>query len=171
MNETNTTTGKTAARTGRGVKIALGLSLAVNLLILGMIGGAVLNGRPAGGPGERIDIARTLALGPMGRALERGDRNAIIERVGQDREELRGHRADLLEATLAFARAVRAEPFDREAAEAALEMQRGQVVALQARGHGALLDQLETMPAAERAAFSERLVEALDRHRPGPDRR
>lgn len=152
-------------RSGRGVKIALGVSLAINLLILGAVGGAVLNGGPGGPVRDRLDAVRSLGLGPIGMALERGDRDAIVARVGQDRDGMRGDRQALLTATLDFVAAVEADPFDREAAEAALEAQRGHVLGLQERGHGALLDQLGQMSAEARSAFAERLRHSLDRHR------
>lgn len=156
-------------RTRRGIKIALGLSLAVNLLILGAVGGAMLNGRPDGPIRDRVDLVRTLGLGPLGRALEREDRNQIVTRVGEDRAALRAEREALLEATLGFVLAVEQDPFDREATAAALAQQRTHVHELQERGHGALLEQLERMSPAARAAFAERLRRSLERH--GNDRR
>ena len=152
-------------RTRRGIKIALGLSLAVNLLILGAIGGAMLNGRPDGSIRDRMDLVRTLGLGPLGRALEREDRSQIVARVGQDRAQLRAEREALLAATLAFVTAVEADPFDREATAAALAQQRDHVRGLQERGHGALMEQLERMSPAARAEFAARLRQSLERHR------
>lgn len=157
-------------RAGRGVKIALGISLAVNLLILGAVGGAILGGGPDGRIRDRIDMVRSLGLGPLGLALEREDRDEIMERVRRDREELRGDRLELLAATLDFVAAVEVDPFDRAAASAALEAQRGHVLGLQERGHAALLDQLETMSPAARDGFAERLRRALSRHRGHNDR-
>jgi len=151
-------------RAGRGVKIALGISLALNLAVLGAIGGAVLTGAPGAGMHDRLDMMRSLGLGPMGLALERDDREEIAARATTDRVALRADRRALLEATLAFSDAVAAEPFDRAAAAAALQAQRGHVVGLQERGHLALLDQLETMPQAARERFTDRLRHALTRH-------
>lgn len=157
-------------KAGRGVKIALGLSLAVNLLILGAVGGAMLGGRPDGPIRDRFDAVRSLGLGPMGLALDREDRDEITARVGRDREAMRAERQALLAVTLQFVEAVEADPFDRTAAAAALEAQRGHVLGLQERGHGALLDQLEAMPLSAREGFAERLRRALSRHH-GGDRR
>jgi hypothetical protein len=152
-------------RTRRGIKIALGLSLAINLLILGAIGGAMLNGHPDGPIRDRVDLVRTLGLGPLGRALDRDDRNQIVARVGQDRAVVRAEREALLAATLAFVTAVEADPFDREATAAALAQQRDHVRGLQERGHGALMEQLERMSPAARAEFADRLRHSLDHHR------
>ncbi len=160
-----TETTQAKPRTRRGIKIALGLSLAVNLLIFGAIGGAMLNGRPDGPVRDRVDLVRTLGLGPLGRALEREDRTQIVARVGQDRAAVRAERTALLNATMAFVTAVESRPFDREATAAALAMQRDHVHGLQERGHGALLDQLERMSPEDRAGFAERLRRSIERHR------
>lgn len=151
-------------RTRRGIKIALGVSLAVNLLIFGAIGGAMLNGRPDGPVRDRVDLVRTLGLGPLGRALEREDRDRIVARVGRDRAAVRAERAALLAATMDFVEAVESEPFDRDATAAALAMQRDHVRGLQERGHEALLEQLERMTPEARAGFAERLRRSLERH-------
>lgn len=151
-------------RVGRGLKIALGISLALNLAVLGAIGGAVLTGGPGAGMHDRLDMMRSLGLGPMGLVLDRADRDAITARATTDRAALRAERRALLEATLAFTDAVAAEPFDRAVAAAALQVQRGHVAGLQERGHVALLDQLETMPQAARARFADRLRRTLTRH-------
>lgn len=152
-------------RTRRGIKIALGLSLGVNLLILGAVGGAMLNGRPDGPIRDRVDMARTFGLGPLGNALAREDRNQIVARLGQDHAALRAERTALLDATLDFVAVVEAEPFDRQATAAALELQRDQVHGLLERGHAALLDQLELMSPAARAGFADRLRRAISHHR------
>ncbi|WP_071673586.1 periplasmic heavy metal sensor [Nioella nitratireducens] len=161
MDETTETPRK---RPGRGLKIALGLSLALNLLVLGAVGGAVLNGGPDGRLHDRMDLARTLGLGPVGAALDGADRDALMDRARQDRDDLRARREGLLADTLAFAEAVRSDPFDRSAAAALLEDQRARVNGLQQWGHEALLDRLDRMPWEARAAFADRLTSALSRH-------
>ena len=57
--------GVAAARGGRGVRIALGISVALNLLVVGLVAGAVLRD---GGPRERM--VRDLDFGPFTEALE-----------------------------------------------------------------------------------------------------
>lgn len=152
-------------RTRRGIKIALGLSLALNLLILGSIGGAMINGRPDGPIRDRVDLVRTLGLGPLGRALDREDRDQIVARVGENRADVRAEREALLNATMAFVTAVESVPFDREATAAALALQRDHVHGLQERGHAALVDQLGRMSPEARAEFARRLRHSIERHR------
>ena len=143
-------------RTPRGVKIVLAMSLAINLLIAGAVGGAFLGGRPEGGMRDRAEAARILGLGPLATALDRRDRAAGISAAGADRAAMRAERQRLVEAA-------RADPFDRAEAEAALERQRAIVSGLQDRGYGALLDYLETMPAEDRAVFADSLQHMLAR--------
>ena len=150
-------------RTPRGVKIVLAMSLAINLLIAGAVGGAFLGGRPEGGMRDRAEAARILGLGPLATALDRRDRAAVISAAGADRAAMRAERQRLVEAARDFAEAVRADPFDRAEAEAALERQRAIVSGLQDRGYGALLDYLEPMPAEDRAAFADSLQHMLAR--------
>lgn len=151
-------------RMPRGAKIVLGLSLALNLLVIGAIGGAFLGGRPEGGLRDRAETLRVLGLAPLGFALERDDRAAVVQSAGADREMMRGQRRQFVEAARGFAQSVRGDPFDRAAAEAALMRQRGVVLALRDRGNAALLDRLAAMSPAARDAFADNLLRMLNRH-------
>jgi Spy/CpxP family protein refolding chaperone len=149
-----------APRGGRGLKIALGLSLAVNLLILGLVLGALL----AAGPGrsDRDDPRlRSLGLGPFALALPREDRQAVTDRI--DRDALRAERRAMGRSLVQLRAALLAEPFDRAAAEAALAGSRASASAAQAQGHAALLDHIETLSADERAELVERLGRVVRR--------
>lgn len=147
-------------RTGRGLKIALGLSLAVNLLILGLVVGALVAVGP-GRSGNDDPRLRALGLGPFAIALPREDRQAVTDRI--DRDALRSERRALGESLGQLRAALLADPFDRAAAEAALARSRGAAEAAQGQGHRALLDHIETMSADERAELVERLGRALRR--------
>lgn len=150
----------TAPRAGRGLKIALGLSLAVNLLIVGLVIGALL----AVGPGRTRDDdprLRSLGLGPFAAALPREDRQAVVARI--DRDALRAERRRLGESLGQLRQALLADPFDRTAAETAMAQSRAAAGSAQALGHAALLDHMATLDAAERAELVERLGRALRR--------
>jgi uncharacterized membrane protein len=151
--------GTAKPRAGRGIKIALAVSLALNLLVVGLVAGAVLN-RP--GPGDAPAI-RTLGLGPFALALPREARDDIRHRIEGDLEDVRRDRAEIGQSLLALRRALLAEPFDREAAARALGRSREAAAALQAQGHGALLDTLEDMTLDERVAVADRLGRTLRR--------
>ena len=147
----------------RWMRWLLVLSLALNLLVLGLVVGDALSG---GGPG-RGPRPVEMTLGPVARALDPADRRAILG-------ELRGH-PDLhhlgrggREAGLReVAAALRAEPFDADRARAALAMQSDRVVAAHAAVQEALLARIAAMTAEERAAFANRLEAEVGRgHRP-----
>ena len=146
-------------RSGRGIKIALAVSLALNLLVAGLVGGAIL-GRPA--PGEAPAI-RTLGLGPFALALPREARDEVRDRIEADMADLRRNRAEIGRSLMAVRRALLSDPFDREAASRALAGSRDAAIALQAQGHGALLDTLEGMSPGERAVVAERMGRTLRR--------
>lgn len=152
---------------GRGLKVALAASLAVNLLILGLVAGAIL-GRD--GPDD-VPGLRTLGLGPFALALDRDARAGVRDRLAADATPLRGDRRALGRSLVALQTALRADPFDRDLAEDALSRVRQSSEALQARGHGALLDELETLPLAERIAIADRLVRIVRRGVGGGDDR
>lgn len=163
MSEAETAT----PRTARWVKIALAVSLALNLAIVGLVAGAVL-GRD-GGRDDGAPALRTLGLGPFGVALSREDRDELRGRIERHGEPLREERRAIGQALRAVQAALRAEPFDRAAAEAAFSRSRDLAASLQETGHTALLDQIETMTAQERADLAERLARMMRRF--GSDRR
>ena len=159
MTQTNKT-----SKTGRGVKIALGLSLAVNLLVLGLVGGAVLGKdrvRMAGGP----EAASLRSLGPIVGVLDEDTRRRLAIRVAQSDTGMRRDLRGLISATRAFQDALRAEPFDRTAVTSALQSQRNFVLSAQENGHMLLLDELEAMSSEERLALADRLQDRLRRIR------
>lgn len=150
-------------RVGRGVKIALGLSLALNLIVVGLVVGIALSVRDWRGDDRRPPL-RAMGLGPIAMVLDREDRQALRHRLETATPEIRGGGRGLAEGIRELTAALQSEPFDRSAAEAALERQRSNAQQLQASGHGVLLDQLEAMSAADRYALAVRIEERLRRH-------
>lgn len=156
MSETST-----SRRPGRGLRIALVLSLALNFLIVGAVVGFVAVGkdrREGMSPG-----LRALGLGPILPALSMEDRRALFERIRDNRDRLAVESRPFGRSIQAFTQTLRAEPFDRAAAEAALRAQRDHGAALQAEGHALLLDQLEAMTPEARAELAGRIETALRR--------
>ncbi len=144
-----------AAMPSRGVRLLLVASLALNLLVAGLVLGDALAGGGPGGPPRRVEMS----LGPLARALDEEDRRAILEDL-RARPEVaplgRGpHGADLA----AIRAALRAEPFDPDRARAAFAEQARAVAAAQGAAQEALLARLAAMSPAERAAVAERLEE------------
>jgi uncharacterized membrane protein len=152
----------------RSLRLLLVGSLALNLLVIGIIGGAALTGR---GPGPLGGYSMT--LGPFAQALDRADRDAIRDEL-RARVDLRPPSGRDRQAALRdFQTALRADPFDASAVQAIFEDQRARAGAAMVAGQEALLRRIAAMTPAARAAFADRLEKALERNRsdspPPPD--
>ena len=153
---TDPTLSPSAPRTGRKLRIALVLSLAVNLAVGGVLAGSFLrDGPPRAG--------RDFGLGPISEALSREDRKALRAAfvaqhpdIGADRQAMRGD-IDALLVTL------RATPFDPAALDAALATIAERNGALIATGRAVLAERIKTMDADTRAAFADRLEKKMPR--------
>jgi hypothetical protein len=143
----------------RGVRVLLLASLALNLLVAGLVLGDALAGGGPGGPPRRVEMS----LGPLARALDEDDRRAILEDLrGRPEFARRGPRGADLAPILA---ALRAEPFDPDRARAAFAEQARVVAAAQGAAQEALLARLAAMSPEARAAVADRL-EGGFRHGP-----
>ncbi len=146
------------------MRMLLVASLALNLLVAGVVLGHAIMDRDHGRGPRPVE----LALGPFARAMDREDRRAILEslRGNPDLRPLsRDQRAAAFGEILAT---LRAEPFDRNRAEAAISAQARKVQDLEQALQGAFLDRLAAMTPDQRVAFADRLQAELD-HGPGPD--
>ncbi|MES2968240.1 MAG: periplasmic heavy metal sensor [Pseudomonadota bacterium] len=144
-----------APSNGRGLRIALAVSVAINLAILGLAAGAMLGG----GPHERM--VRDLDFGPFTEALSEGDRAALRRdffRGSPDLMDMRRQMKGDLEAVLA---ALRADPFDAEALRDVMARQRSRMADRLDLGQTLIFDRVAAMDAAERAAFADRLERRL----------
>ncbi len=151
----------------RKLRVLLVISLALNLLVIGTVGGAMLaRSKWEGHRPARLDFAG----GPLTRALDPVDRRAIgrqMRRAYRDggtthaalRAEFDGLIADLT-----------ATPFDAEAVGARLARQGDLFEERLELGQRLLLQRLTEMDTAERAAYADRLREVL-RHRRSSQRR
>jgi uncharacterized membrane protein len=148
---------------GKGLRIALGVSVALNLLVAGLVAGAVLRD---GGPRDRM--LRDLDFGPFTEALSGADRDALrrefVARSGGFRDMRDEMRADFD----ALLRALRVEPFDVEAVRGLLAGQQARVQERLMLGQDLLLERLAAMSPTARAEFADRLEHRLRR---GPGRR
>ncbi len=143
----------------RLMKVVLALSLALNLAVVGVVAGAALRsrgGRMAGPPS-----VRDLNFGPFSDALTREQRRDLRRGFLAQGPDLRALQTEMrgdLEAVLA---ALRAEPFDAAALTDAFVAQNRRISQRVEAGQKAMLSLLVAMPAAERAAFADRLEKAL----------
>lgn len=141
---------------------ALILSLALNLVFVGMLAGAFYRhavgpGRSEGpglaGPG-RYAAPYVIALPPEARhSMMRSLRREMTTNL-PPRQERRAHYARILEA-------LRQPEFDRGNLESVLAAQQDMALRMQARGHEAWLATMSEMSASERQAYADRLEEVL----------
>lgn len=147
------------ARTGtpRWLRVVLGLSLALNLLVVGLIGGAIL--RHGGSEGLRPP-PRTAGAALYGE-LPREHRRAMwaSARSGPQADQRMLQKADLL----AISTAMRADPFDAMTLEALLADQAARRVAFQNTVRQAWLARVAGMSLAERQGYADRLERASAR--------
>jgi uncharacterized membrane protein len=145
----------------RWLKLALIVSVALNLAVAGLVLGAWL------GDGPRKGLPRDMSFGPFSEALSDQDRRALrkglMERMGEfrtSREAARIEFAGLLAA-------LRADPFDPaalKAALAAIETRNAERLEL---GRSLIETRLVEMSTAERQAFADRLESGLRRRPKG----
>lgn len=151
-----------AGRNGRVLRWALGLSLAINLLVIGLVGGAAY--RFAGGPGSegRPPDARSYGM-PYMMAMSREDRRQIGRAMRADGQGVlmsRSARRALFDGMLA---ALRADPFDPDAVETILLQQREASRSIQTAAETAWLAHVRAMDAAARIEYATRLEEVMKR--------
>lgn len=142
----------------RWMRILLIVSLALNLLIIGAVAGAVSSGKPAA---ARVG---DVSFGPYTAALDRQDLRALRRTIRQE-----GGRIDWSEARenfRDFLQVLREEPLDLAKMTRLFEAQSEMVRMRQDIGKEALLERIGEMTPEQRAAFADRLETALRRGRP-----
>ncbi len=149
-------------RAPRWMQILLAISLALNLGVAGMAAGSFLR---TAGP------ARDLGLGPLGDALSREDRRALRRafvalhpELGRGAAALRGDFDPLLAA-------LRADPFDPAALDAALEGIVMHNVGRMRSSRDLIAERLKAMTPQSRAAFAARLETIVARAAARVDKR
>lgn len=139
------------------IKIVLALSLAVNLCIAGLVAGVILRGGPLAGRAPAMGYAMPYVL-----ALPRDLRRDVFGAVRND-DSLPDRRARR-EEYRDMIKALKVTPFDAAAVEAVLVRQGDGVSRVQAVARAAWLEAVSSLSDEERAAYSERMQEALNRN-------
>jgi uncharacterized membrane protein len=151
--------------TGRWLKIVLGVSLALNLAVIGIVSGAAIKAH-RGDAGRPPDV-RELNFGPFSEALSRPQRRDLLRGFISDRAGVRDLRGQIGKEFQAVLEAVRANPFDPAALDVALSTQgRGTAERLD-RGRKALQAVILAMTPEERADYADRLQRGLERRKDG----
>ncbi|MGC8201886.1 periplasmic heavy metal sensor [Aliiroseovarius sp. PTFE2010] len=142
------------------------VSLAINLLIIGLVAGAAYRFKEA--PPPRDLAARDVGYGAFIAAFEREDRRDLGRAYRAhmpDRKQVRQEMDRQNDALLAV---LRADPFQPEALEALLNQRQSRLNAMQMQGQELLLNQIRDMDPDARKDYADRLHGILTR---GPDRR
>lgn len=146
------------------LKIALGLSVAANLLFVGFMAGAAVRQ----GGGEK-HVARNPGLGAFGApymvALPDRERRAVIRELRNARRDGvpdRGARREMFQDVLGH---LRATPFDAQALEAAVARQAAVTVTVQKSAQAAWLGVVTQMSEPERARYADAVEAVLRRGR------
>ena len=147
------------ARPRRLWRVVLVLSLALNLAVTGVVGGAIFSGRVGEGAPRSFD----LGVSPLARALSPAERRDVGRSLRRDRVmrdiDLRGGAAGIVNT-------VRATPFDADALRAVLQEQAAQIATVQTKAQDAFVEAIANMTPDRRDAFADRLAEELSKERP-----
>lgn len=154
---------------GRGLRWALAISVALNLAVVGGVIGAAINARAMG---PRADFARDLGFGPFTEALKPQERDLLRKAFLARAPELRNARRQNWADMAALLAELRAEPFDADRLSGLLDAQNKRMAGQLALGQAMMRDFLIEMDPAARRSFADRLEERL-RHRraEAPDER
>lgn len=160
MAETNPSPPQTPGRSPLWMRVLLIGSLALNLLVVGMIAGSLLSG---GGPGPSREAARDLEGSAFVRALGPGDRRALLRDLGRERDTLGENRRLLRQRFERLLAILRAEDLDRAALDAVVAEQREATEARQRLGERLVIRRIVAMSLDERRAYADRLEKSVRR--------
>lgn len=147
-----------AATASRAMRLLLAVSLAANLAIVGFVVGHALDG---GGPDGRRGMPGDMAFGPFTEALGDHDRRALRDALFARAPDMRDARQRMSQDLAGLVAALRAEPFDPAALDAALAAQSHRMAANLDMAQGVLRDFLVAMTPEARIAFAARLAERI----------
>ncbi len=145
-------------RSGRGLRIALAVSVALNLAVAGLVIGVVLKGPPM--PPMAL---RDLGFGIFASALTDADRRALRDAFMARKPDLRAERRAMRADLSAVSAALRADPFAPDGLQDALERGAARTLDLLNVGQDLLIDHVLAMTPEARHALADRLDAAIVR--------
>lgn len=145
----------------RWTRILLVLSLALNLVVIGVVAGSVFGGGSKG-QNQRFD----LTVGPLTRAMDDDRRDAVRDALRNSGVFGRDNHNALRTDMQALVETLRAQDFDSAAFQEVLGRQRARLQAGQDTVVRAVTAQIELMSAEERAAFADRIEDQTRRGAP-----
>jgi|AMFO01.1.fsa_nt_gi hypothetical protein len=166
-NEHDRQQASTRQRPGGWLGIALVVSLGLNILLVGVVGGAYLRDwqRQAARPDRPDRAVQMLGLRPYWRAMDPESRAQLAKAVREMRGALRERRGVYRGFGRDLRAALLAEPFDREALQAVFTRQADMLARRMSLGRKVLVDRIAEMTPEQRRALAKRLFHT--RHRPG----
>ena len=136
-------------------KILFGISLAINLLIVGAIGGAIL--RVGKGPMAKHHASGFLYM----RALNFEDKKALRKEIFRNKNSRKIIREKEHSSYISAVKILKKDPFDRKAFEDLLDAQTKHSKSRQSSARVALVTQITGMTKEERLIYSERLEDLV----------
>ena len=136
-------------------KILFGISLALNLLIVGALGGAML--RVGKGPMVKHRASGYLYM----RALNFDDKKAIRKELFKNKDSRKIIRAKERSSYSSAVKILRKHPFDRKAFEDLLDQQTKYSKSRPSSARVVLITQIENMTKEERLIYSKRLEDLI----------
>lgn len=141
----------------RWIKIALAVSVALNLAVAGLAAGAWLR------EGHGRSMPRDMSFGPFTEALSDLDRRELRRAFGDRGPGFREARQQMRVDLAALLASLRADPFDPAATEAALTVVARRTTERLDLGRDLITGRILAMTDAERQAFADRLERGLKR--------
>lgn len=139
------------------IRIALAISVALNLAVAGLAAGAWFRDGPHRG------LPREMSFGPFSDALGPKDRHAIRESLKSRASGFRSEREQARTELAALLVALRATPFDPIAVERSLAAISTRAADRLELGRSLIGERILAMSVAERQAFADRLEQGLKR--------
>lgn len=156
---------QTAPQRRNWLKLALGLSVGLNLLVAGAVIGGMIghDRRMPRPPGD-------FGLGPLGAAFSPEDRRQMRRESAQAGADVSQLRTELRGDLDALAAALEAEPWNEAAVRAQLAQMHAHAMQRAQIGEQVMLDRLGRMTVDDRRAYAERLRARLSDMGPPDDR-
>ena len=136
-------------------KILFGISLALNLLIIGAVGGAMI--RMSKGPVANHRASGLLYM----RALNFEDKKSFRKELFRNKDSRKIGRAKEYSSYSSAVKILKKDPFDRKAFEELLDQQTKFSKSSQRSARLALVAQIAKMTKEERSIYSERLEDLV----------
>lgn len=158
--------GKAMKSTGmqRKWRIALGVSLALNLLVLGAVAGSVWRHNAHDARGPKSGTNSSFAI-PYLRALPKPARQQMREIAMRGGSDQKGYHANRVKMQREVTAAIRAEPFDAQALKRVVSDQRDRALERDAQFQQAWLSVIEGMDTAARQAYADKLDAMMARRK------